>query len=335
LEAGKLDIERIACSPAALIAEACSFMQIRADKKGLTLKVDYQDPLPQTIHTDPTRLKQILVNLLGNAVKFTEKGEVRMAVRLVTESDRARGGWHSPPMLRIDVIDTGIGLSPEQIAKLFRPFVQADTSTTRQFGGTGLGLTITKRLVNLLGGDIAVTSRPGEGSTFSISLGVGPLDNVKMIDANLVANQLSAKIPAFRETTHENALEGVRILLAEDGPDNQRLLGYILHKVGAEVSIVDNGKLAVEAALLNSRAGRSFDLILMDMQMPEMDGYEATRILRSRGCSSPILALIAHAMSQDRDKCLMAGCTDYHTKPINREKLIDTITRCLTVTADQ
>ncbi len=317
IEAGKIGLETAPCSPADILAEVVDLMRLRAEEKHLPLHVEPAGPIPESIHTDPLRLRQILINLVGNAVKFTQKGEVRIAARLVDESG-------APPRLRFDVIDTGIGLNREQISRLFQPFTQADSSTTRKFGGTGLGLTISRRFAEMLGGDICVESAPGKGSTFTVTIEVGPMDNVRMIDiADRVAplNARATSPPAAATAAAERLL-GRRILIAEDGPDNQRIIALILKNAGAGVTVMENGRMAVDEALSARERGEPYDLIFMDMQMPVMDGYLATRELRSRGYTGPIIALTAHAMSDDRAKCLDAGCDDYASKPIDRAGLI-------------
>jgi PAS domain S-box-containing protein len=315
IESGKMATERLACSPCGLVAEVTSLMRVRAVAKGLSLKIEYAGPVPETIQTDPTRLRQVLINLLGNAIKFTETGDVRLVIRFVD------GGHDST--LQFDIVDHGLGMTQEQVARLFRPFMQADTSTTRKFGGTGLGLAISKRLAGLLGGDITVVeTRPGAGTRMRITVAIGPLDGVKMITDPLAATVLAADgTSALASGDHPGVLD-CRILLAEDGPDNQRLIAHVLKKAGAAVTVVENGRLAVDAALLARDQGRAFDVILMDMQMPVMDGYAATRSLRELGYTRPILALTAHAMAEDRQKCLDAGCDDYASKPIQRQALL-------------
>jgi len=316
IEAGKVEIEQIDCSICRLVADVASLMRVRADAKGLTLDIEFSGPIPESIRTDPTRLRQILINLIGNAVKFTETG----GVRLVTGMLHADG---SEPKMQFSVIDTGIGMSDEAMANVFRPFTQADTSTTRQFGGTGLGLSIGKRLAGILGGDIAVSSTPGEGSTFSLSVATGPCDGVRTLQnpaESILAPRRSSRIPSHSEMDLD-----CRILLAEDGPDNQRLIAFILKKAGAEVTVAENGQVAVDQARAAELCGEPFDLILMDMQMPVLDGYQATRQLRREGYARPIIALTAHAMQGDRQKCFDAGCDDYATKPIDRHALIGMI----------
>ena len=317
IEAGKLEVEHVQCSPCRILSEVVSLMGVRAKAKNLPLEIEYDGLIPRSIQSDPTRLRQILINLAGNSVKFTEVGKVRLVARLLdAESD--------DPKMQFDVVDSGIGMTEEQIASLFKPFQQADASTTRKFGGTGLGLTISKRLAEKLGGDIAVTSTLGEGSTFTVTVGTGPLDGVKLLD-NPTEAEVSTDF-AKKPVAARIKLD-CRVLLAEDGPDNQRLIAFLLKKAGAEVAVAENGQIAHDLALAAREEGNPFDVILMDMQMPVMEGYDATARLREAGYTRPIIALTAHAMSTDRDRCLNAGCDDYLTKPVNRKKLISMITQ--------
>ncbi len=318
IEAGKLEMECTRCSPLEMLADVKSLMRVRAEAKGLAFDVEYAGPVPETIQSDPTRLRQILINLLGNAIKFTETGGVRVAALCVNDEDRGA-------RMQFDVIDTGVGMTAEQLARLFQPFTQADTSTTREFGGTGLGLTISKRLAEMLGGDITVESEPGKSSTFRLTVAAGPLDNVRIFDSPAEAEILKTERQDKASAARAAEQLDCRILLAEDGPDNQRLISFILKKAGAAVTVAENGKVALDRALAARDEGNPFDVILMDMQMPVLDGYQATRQLRSRGYAALIIALTAHAMAGDREKCLEAGCDDYAAKPIDRRKLIEKI----------
>ncbi|MBN1393965.1 MAG: PAS domain S-box protein [Pirellulales bacterium] len=318
IEAGKLTIEPIEFSPAAVVKEIASSMRGGAMEKGLAFDVDFDGPIPALIRSDPLRLRQILLNLLGNAIKFTDRGGVRLCVR--RESDAA-----GRPRLRFDVSDTGIGVSEDQIASLFRPFVQGDSSTNKRFGGTGLGLAISKRLAKLLGGDIAVSGSPGRGSTFSLTIAAGPVNDAEMIDADERAVE-AARPKSLPEGASALKLD-CRLLLVEDGVDNQRLIAFILEKAGAKVLLAENGRVALEMVHEAQRGGRPFDLILMDMQMPVLDGYETTRLLRAEGFDRPIVALTAHAMAGDRAKCIEAGCSDYVSKPIDRARLLNAVAR--------
>jgi PAS domain S-box-containing protein len=317
IEAGKMPIEQVACSLPQLLSDVKSLMQPRAAAKGLYLDVDCSESLPEEVLTDPTRLRQILINLIGNAVKFTDSGGVRLVARFVGEER---------PAMRFDVIDTGIGISPHQAEAIFLPFAQGDTSTARQFGGTGLGLTLSKQFAELLGGDLVLAdSQPGVGSRFQFSVAARLPDNVKMIDNLRVAVcQEEAKPPAAETAPIRLSC---RVLLAEDGADNQRIISYFLQKAGAEVLVAEHGRLAVDAALAAAGEGRPFDVILMDMQMPVMSGYEAAALLREENYPHPIIAVTAHAMTDDRRKCLEMGCDDYLSKPIRREELLQVVKR--------
>ncbi len=317
IEAGKLDIERTTCSPTQVLADVISLMRVRAAAKGILLDLEYAGGIPEAIQCDPLRLRQILVNLVGNAIKFTETGSVRMVPRLMRPAGE-------PALLQVEVIDTGIGLTAEQASRLFQPFSQADSSTTRRFGGTGLGLTISKRLAEMLGGNITFHSEPGKGSTFRVTVEAGDLAGVRLLDGPAEAVAPAAQAPAAGNAAAALRLDG-RILLAEDGPDNQRLIGFVLKKAGAEVTVAENGQIAVAEALAARERNVPFDLILMDMQMPVLDGYEATRRLRAAGYTGPILALTAHAMAGDDAKCLDAGCDGYLSKPIDRAMFLPAI----------
>jgi len=315
IEAGKLSVENIPCSASQIVAEVAALMRVRAATKDITLDVGYVFPMPMTIHSDPLRVKQILVNLVGNAVKFTERGGVRIAVECDPRNSAA-------PRMHFTVIDSGIGLTPEQIQKLFQPFSQADSSTTRKFGGTGLGLTISRHLARMLGGDIELQSTPGVGSRFTLSIPTGSLLEVEMVEH--VREAMEKSETPTGTGNPKVRLEG-RILLAEDGPDNQRLIKLHLTQAGAQVEIANNGQLACEAAQAAIVRGEPFDLILMDMQMPVLDGYGATARLRVEGVTCSIIALTANAMAGDREKCLRAGCDDYLTKPIDRTRMLTVV----------
>jgi len=318
IEVGRVTLETLTCSPCEILADLASLMRVRQDAKGLSLRIEYEGPIPQTIRTDPTRLRQILINVVGNAFKFTEVGGVRLVVRLNRQAES--------PMLEFDLVDTGIGMTEEQLAGLFQPFTQADASTTRRFGGTGLGLTISKRLAEMLGGDIRVVyTRPGQGTCFRIAIRTGSLDNVPMLENPQEAAFVRPGEQSARPDRSADAGLNCRILLAEDGPDNQQLIAHILRRAGADVTVVENGRIALHVASAAQDRKRHFDVILMDIQMPEMDGYEATRRLRRRGYAGIIIALTAHAMAQDRTACLEAGCDDYASKPIDRMNLIELI----------
>jgi len=316
IEAGKLAMEIRPCSVAAVVADVASLIRARAEQRGIELRVEFTGPLPETILTDGPRLRQTLVNLAGNAVKFTERGSVRIVVSFVPE------GLRGEPAVQIAVVDTGVGIPEDVLPQLFQPFTQGDATTPHKYGGTGLGLAISRHFAELLHGELTVQSTVGQGSTFTLAIPAGCLDNVRMLDHPAEAVEDAGQDCAPADDVP--SLAGVRILLAEDGPDNRELIQAVLRKAGAEVEMVDNGRSAVREA----EAG-AFDVILMDMNMPEMDGYDATRLLRLRGYSRPILALTANAMSTDREHCLAAGCNDHLAKPIDRARLIRSIAECV------
>jgi PAS domain S-box-containing protein len=310
IEAGRLSIEKDCTELLDLLADIASTMRARARERNTDLVTECPTRLPRTIRTDRARLHQVLVNLVGNAVKFTSNGSVRIRTLFLPE-------WRGKePAVRFEVIDTGIGIDKDALPRLFEPFVQADSSTSRKYGGTGLGLTISARIVDLLDGEISASSEAGKGSTFAVTIPTGNLTGVEMIETPAECLVERARGPA-REFIDGDVLKGLRVLVAEDGPDNQRLIKTLLAQAGATVTLVEDGSAAVDAV-----ARGIFDVVLMDLQMPSMDGYEATRTLRGRGYKIPILALTAHAMAADRQKSLAAGCDDHITKPINRGELI-------------
>ncbi len=327
IEAGELALERVRCAPRQIARDVLDLMQIRVRGRDVTLQTKIAEPFPETLVSDPTRLKQILVNLVGNSIKFTQRGTITIELALEPMADAAPETGARQLVMRVS--DTGIGMSPEQLAKLFRPFTQADISTTRKYGGTGLGLTICKTFIERLDGTISVESQPGVGTTFTV-----------IVPAQDPVFSLNKPTPFLSVMTAERPVHAAgnqvllpaksRLLLAEDGVDNQRLITFLLKKAGAEVTVVGDGVAAVSAAQAAVAEGQPFDAILMDMQMPLMDGYQATQTLRTGGYLEPIIALTAHAMQGDRDKCLAAGCDDYARKPVQRQELLDTLTRLIT-----
>ncbi len=318
IETGHLEIEHVPCRLDEILADVSAVMRGRSAQKGLELTFGVRGPAPRMILSDPMRLRQILINLVGNAVKFTERGQVRVTISAPScEPDAAIALTRR---LDFEVRDTGIGISSEEITRIFEPFSQADSSTTRRFGGSGLGLAITRRLANLMHGEVAVDSRPGVGSTFVARVRVGIAQDAGQLDQAAIDQALAGTGPAPRPTAMVD-LRQASILVAEDGPDNQRLIQHILTRANARVSIVENGMQAIQSAEQAEQQGTPFDLVLMDMQMPELDGYAATAKLRSQGYRRPIVALTAHAMMGDRERCLSAGCDDFAVKPIDRERL--------------
>ncbi|MBN2021839.1 MAG: response regulator [Pirellulales bacterium] len=318
IEAGKLVVERITCSPTDIVHHVAALMKVRAEERGLGFEVVLDESIPSTISTDPTRLRQILINLLGNAIKFTDEGAIRLEMRPVHRDESV--------MLEFDVMDTGIGIAPEHMPRLFEPFSQADSSTARRFGGTGLGLTISKRLAELLGGDITVTTAPGQGSTFRLSIDT---ESTGQDAAPAPIAPWETPVDAVPSTPFKPQLLSGRILLAEDNPDNQRLISLILERAGATVVVAADGNVATETALAARNRGEPFDVVLMDMQMPVLDGFGATRRLRDADYDGAIVALTANAMAGDRERCVEAGCNDFVPKPIDRAELLATVARYL------
>ncbi len=316
IEAGKINVEMRECSLNDLLCDINCLMYPKIAAKGVEFKIILDCPVPEQIHSDPMRLRQCLINLVGNASKFTETGHIHLHV----STQRGENG----PEIRFDVEDTGIGILPEKQKTIFESFSQADNSTTRKYGGTGLGLTITRQLAELLGGSILLTSEPGKGSVFSLAISAGtdiesePL--VTELDKNMSRGDTS-------ETTGIR-LSG-KILVAEDDKINQRVILAMLEKAGLQVTIANDGREVVEKAI-----SESFDLILMDIYMPNMNGYEATAILRKKGLTLPILALTASILRSDIDECLKAGCDEHLDKPIDRRKLFDTLDKYLLSSED-
>jgi CheY-like chemotaxis protein len=305
-----------AATPALAAAEqVLDLVRQRAGAKGIDLRLITTSTLPATIETDANRLRQILINLVGNGIKFTDAGEVRLEVGLFRTDGRTR--------LSFAVVDTGVGMPPEVTSRLFETFSQADASMTRRFGGTGLGLAIAQRLATRLGGEITVESVLGEGSRFTLTIDPGPIDERTLRSCGATGSVATTDTGAA-----SLALSG-HVLLVEDNAVNQKLALAILARSGLEVDVVSNGSEAVEQALSAGSDGRPYDLIILDMQMPVMDGYTAARTLRGAGYTQPILALTAHAMADDRERCLACGCDDYATKPFDRAKLLSAVARNL------
>jgi len=314
IEADKLETETVPVDYFIVMSEVEALVKQQANSKGLDFRLLYSFPLPVSFMGDPVRLRQVLLNLCSNAIKFTETGKVTVSVFYDAEHNN----------LRFSVADTGIGMAKDQVSRIFTPFEQADSSITRRYGGTGLGLALSKRLVDLMGGNIQVISTPNVGTTFELNLPCVNPAAVPMVSGIAdIDDERIAPPPAAPVIQHK--LHG-QVLLAEDNPENQKLLSLFLEKMGAEVTIAENGQEAVAKAS-NAR----FDLIYMDMQMPLVSGIEATVMLRAQGYAGPIIALTANATSEDRRLCLQAGCDDFLTKPINRDKLYEVTSSYLAV----
>jgi PAS domain S-box-containing protein len=306
VESGRLTLEHIRFPAHAVVQEVVHVLAVKAEEKGLALRMVLPEALPATIESDPARLRQIITNLVGNAIKFTRQGEVRVTLRLVHHEGR--------PQLAIDVSDTGVGISADKLDAVFEPFTQAESSTTRRFGGTGLGLTISRRFARAMGGDITVSSVPGEGSTFHVHIDVGTLEGTPML----------APEGLWLDTGRPEAVASTRwrfsahtVLVVDDGQENRELVRLVLEDTGLKVIEAENGQVA-----LDQLAEHDIDLVLMDMQMPVMDGMTATRKLRERGLTMPVLALTANAMKGFEAELNEAGFTGFHTKPLNIDQLL-------------
>jgi PAS domain S-box-containing protein len=316
IEAGRLDIHQEDCSIVSVIAEVQGLLQPQAEEKGLKLEVEYATRMPALMQTDPLRMRQILVNLVGNAIKFTDVGSVRVVARC----DRMA----SPPTLSIEVCDTGIGIPPEQLTAVFEAFNQIQPALARRIGGTGLGLTISQRLVRMLGGQIAVESDVGKGTNFTVKFPIESSTTLRFEQAQ----QLSlAAEEQHRSRDSIDVIVPATVLVAEDTRGIQFMIRRMLEDAGATVAVVDNGERALAEVVRSQQSGRPFDLVVMDMQMPVMTGYEATARLRALGVEVPIIALTAAAMRGDREKCLQAGCDEYLSKPVDRHALLDAVAR--------
>jgi PAS domain S-box-containing protein len=311
IESNRMDIERVTFDPVEILEETAALLRLQAQAKGLELRVVIDKKLPHAIKTDPTRLRQILINLIGNSVKFTSQGSVNIEIRPVEGSADGR------ERLEFLVSDTGPGISDEHKLRLFQPFSQADSSTTRKFGGTGLGLALSKRLAEALNGSLELQSScVGNGSAFSLVVDAGSKEELAE------ASMLRPFIYKDKKQSKLFSLAGMRILIVEDAPDNRVLIQRLLKPTGAYFECVENGVEGVNAALANK-----FDVVLMDIQMPKMDGFEAIHELRYRGYAAPVIALTAHAMNGVRERCIEAGFNGYLVKPINRDEMIEALGR--------
>lgn len=304
IDSGKFKTEAIEFSPSAILHELRSLLDVRADEKRLTFEVSIVGKIPRKIVSDPVRLRQILVNLAGNAIKFTDRGRVDVICSYVEESNK----------LRIAVRDTGIGISGDFLPGIFQPFIQADTSSTRAFEGTGLGLAISRRLACALNGDITVQSTLGEGSTFALEISCGVIPGDEWIE------HLE---PPVSSPSHDrfDSINGT-ILVVDDRRDIRYLVQNFLEKAGATVVLATNGLEAIDYLKTFNPIGDAVVAVVMDMQMPVLDGYTAAKELRELGFEKPIIALTANAMKEDREKCLLCGCNDYATKPLDGASLV-------------
>ncbi|HET6786387.1 MAG TPA: ATP-binding protein, partial [Aquabacterium sp.] len=306
VESGRLELESVRFAPHEVVHDVIHVLDVKAQEKGITLRADLQEALPATILGDPARLRQIITNLVGNAIKFTREGEVVVSMHVERHGSRSR--------LCIDVSDTGVGIPADKFTSVFEPFVQAESSTNRRFGGTGLGLTISRRFARAMGGDITVTSELGRGSTFHVWIDPGELSDIPMLEPAALADQAS---PLRALPTSRWRFPPKHVLVVDDGAENRELVRLVLEETGLQISEAENGQAALDQV-----ASKPFDLILMDMQMPVMDGATATRRLRELGHQLPILALTANAMKGFERGLDDAGFTGVHTKPLNIDALL-------------
>jgi PAS domain S-box-containing protein len=307
VESGRLELEEVRFPAHSVVQEVVHVLNVKAHEKGIALRMNLPDALPATIQTDPSRLRQIITNIVGNAIKFTQKGEVVITVKL----GQAGNG---EPRLRIDVQDTGVGIPHDKLEAVFEPFTQAESSTTRRFGGTGLGLTISRRFARAMGGDITVSSELGKGSTFHISIDPGPLDGIAVLPPQALWQE-TERLEAV--TSSRWRFPPKKVLVVDDGSENRELVRLVLEETGLSVIEAENGQVA-----LDKLASETVDLILMDMQMPVMDGVTATRRLRGMGIQVPVLALTANAMKGFEAELNDTGFTGFHTKPLNIDALL-------------
>jgi CheY-like chemotaxis protein/nitrogen-specific signal transduction histidine kinase len=312
IEAGKIGVESVDCSLEKMLNFIETLMQPNAEEKGIDFKIREAGPIPAQIRTDPSRLEQCLVNLVNNGFKFTEQGHVHLNISTQENDGEA--------FIRFDVEDTGIGIAKDRQTLIFNSFTQADGSTTRNYGGTGLGLTITKELAELLGGELTVVSEEGVGSTFSLTIPAG----VDITKQPLLKRGRTVKSASQDDCQGDPAKFTGRCLVAEDVTNNQMVIKRMLEKIGLEVVVAEDGDQALQKAL-----SQHFDLIFMDIMMPRMNGYEATKALREQNISTPIIAVTANAMKGDDQKCFDAGCDAYLSKPVNHKILLEMLKKYL------
>lgn len=326
IESGHLQTETIDTSLDDIVTDVANTLKVKADEQNLALKVDFRTAIPRTIQSDPTRLRQVITNLVGNAIKFTESGSVSIVTSLLKTPSNSLEGYD--PIVRVDIIDTGIGMTPDQQAKIFDSFVQADSSTTRKFGGTGLGLSISRRLAEAMGGSLTVHSEVGIGSTFRVELPTSIASLQDMVSPEELA-RLAQEKSAGAVNSELLRLPAKRVLVVDDGEANRRLIELVLKRAGATVMSAENGQEALDMIAEGNDSGYPYELVLMDMQMPVLDGYSATRLLREREDTTPVIALTGNAMRGDREKCMDAGCDDFLTKPVNLDELLEMVSQYL------
>jgi PAS domain S-box-containing protein len=325
-EAGKLTMQRAPCSPIEIVREVLVLLEARAREKGIELRCEQGIETPGLILSDPMRLRQILINLVGNAIKFTKVGTVRVFATPLDLPGRK-------PLAVFEVVDTGVGLTREQLGRLFQEFSQAESTTTHAFGGSGLGLLIARRIANLLGGDIAVQSFPGRGSSVMVWVEADKTEApAEHSESGIGAAGGGLPSLSRRRMAAELQISG-RVLIADDFVFNRQLFATFLECGGAQVECVADGRAAVERALASLAEGQPFDLVVLDLQMPVLDGTGAAMELRRRGFSGPLVALTASVKPADRERCLASGFNDFLYKPVDRRGLVEMAARYLPVTA--
>lgn len=312
VETGNVEVDKSELVLKELLIDVKESIELLAQKKDLNLNIKYGNTIPKYIYSDPMRVRQILINVIGNAIKFTEKGSVDLVLEYLHQSN--------DNTLLISVADTGRGLTMQEQGRLFKPFTQGDPSMARRYGGTGLGLSLSRSLARLLGGDLYLeNSKMGEGSTFVLRLPVGDVKQQSWEDS-FTEKILPEEQKPLSHKEHNPSLAGMKVLVVDDTPDNQKLIRVYLQAEGAEVEVAGDGFEGVKKAI-----DGHYDVVLMDIQMPLLDGYEAVATLRKREYRGPIFALTAHAMKEDRDRCLAVGCNAHLTKPIDRHVLTNAL----------
>jgi len=319
VESGALEVEAIDCEPHRVAHDVIQVLRVRANEKDISLDLKIPAPIPHTISSDASRLRQIITNLVGNAIKFTEEGGVEVVLRYIDKPGSRQ--------IAVDVSDSGIGMNEEQQAAVFKPFVQADSSITRRFGGTGLGLSISRKLSQALGGDIVVSSEAGVGTTFTATIDVGEVENLRLITEEEAFDSL-AQIDATQHTSW--SFPESKLLVIDDAAENRELLTIVLNDLGLEVETAENGAIGVDMA-----KATHYDVILSDIQMPVMDGYETVKVMREIGQTQPIIALTANAMKGYEQRVLDAGFSHYMTKPIDIDALAAMLAKLLGGTAQE
>ncbi|WP_417382939.1 response regulator [Gimesia sp.] len=325
IELGQYELRTVECFHLKILQELIASYQPKAAQKGLRLLTRIHETIPASIQSDPARLKQVLENLMSNAVKFTDHGSISIEVRVIARSNFER-------LLQFNIADTGIGISQEKLRHIFDPFTQADSSLSRPYSGTGLGLTLSQKLIQLLGGKLSVQSMLNQGSVFSVTLNIGnqnsEFQQTGIRTESDETKSLSQNSSGINEGNYSADIKG-RVLLVDDTQEILRLFSYMLTKMKLDVVTASNGREAIEKFQQAERQRKPYDLILMDMQMPVMDGYEATRFLRSQNHQVPVIAITAHTLITDREKCIAAGCSDYLGKPVKFDVLSEIVSRHL------